>query len=314
MLRYIARRLIFVIINVLLMSFVIFTMTRLLKGDVADMIMSQYATEEGLRALRESLGLNRPAYVQYFDWLGHFIAGDWGMSLATHFPVRPMVMERLGNSIKLAAVGLVMLVFPSIALGVLAGFKKRSWIDHLISISALAFVGLPEFVIGMFLILIFAVKLKWVPSIAKAQAGSGLLEVLRGLVLPGFTVSLILAAYVIRMTRSSVIEVLKTAYVRTAVLKGLPRRQLVVKHVLRNALLPTVTVIAMSIGWLVGGLIVTESVFSYPGLGRLLLWAVQRRDIPLIEAISMVIVTVVGVANLSADVLYALLNPRIRLS
>ena len=314
MLRYVARRLVFMLLTLLAASLVIFFVTQMLPGDVATMIIGRFATPEALARLRAELGLDRPAYIQYLDWLRHFVTGDWGKSLSTGSPIQPMVMERLRNSALLGAMGMVMSVPLAIALGVIAALKRNSWIDHLISVSALALVGLPEFVTGLFLIGIFALGLQWLPASSTIDPDAGFLEALPKLILPSMTITFVMLAYVARMTRSSTIEVLKTDYTRTAFLKGLPRREVLVKHVLRNALLPTVTIVAISIGWLIGGLIVTETVFGYPGIGRLLLFAIQRRDLPLIQAVTMLIVAIFSLSNLIADVLYAYLNPRIRLS
>ena len=314
MLSFIGRRLVFMLLTLLAASLVIFFVTQMLPGDVATMILGRFTTPEALARLRSELGLDRPAYVQYLDWLRHYVTGDWGKSLSTQAAVAPMVMERLRNSAMLALLGMVISVPVAIALGVIAALKRDTWVDHLISIGSLAFVGLPEFVTGLFLIGIFALGLHVLPASSSIDPNASFFDALPSLILPSITITLVMLAYVARMTRSSTIEVLKTDYVRTAFLKGLPRGQVLVKHVLRNALLPTVTIVAFSMGWLIGGLIVTESVFGYPGIGRLLLFAIQRRDLPLIQAITMLIVTIYSVSNLVADLLYAYLNPRIRLS
>jgi peptide/nickel transport system permease protein len=201
----------------------------------------------------------------------------------------------------------------AIFLGVVAALKRNTWLDHVISVTSLALVGLPEFVTGVFFIGIFALGLRLLPASSAIDPQASFVEALPRLILPGMTITLVMLAYVARMTRSSTIEVLRTDYTRTAFLKGLSSRDVLFRHVLRNALLPTVTIIAISVGWLIGGLIVTESVFGYPGLGRLLLYSIQRRDLPTIQAITMLVVLIYSLSNLLADVLYAYLNPRIRL-
>ena len=314
MLQYILRRIGFILFIMLLASIIIFAATQLLPGDVAQMIMGRWASEKALENLREQLGLHRPAYVQYLDWVGHFVIGDWGKSLMTGVEVRPLVMRRLRNSAMLAGLSLVFYVPLGIFLGVIAALKRDQLSDQLISAASMAFVGLPEFVTGLVLIAFFALALDLLPANSSIEPDAGFLEALPQLILPAITVSLTSLGYITRMTRSSTIEVLKTDYTRAAYLKGLPRWQVLIKHVLRNALLPTVTVVAMGIGWLIGGLIVTESVFGYPGLGRLVVYGIQRRDLTLIQASSMLIVAIYGVSNLLADVLYAVLNPRIRLA
>jgi peptide/nickel transport system permease protein len=309
---YLARRIGFILLTILLSSIIIFAATQVLPGDVAQVILGQFATEQAVANLREELGLNRPAYVQYLDWFSKFITGDWGESMVSHLPVFPMVMGRLRNSAMLAVVALLMYVPLGIILGVLAALKREKLLDQVISALSMAFVGLPEFVSGLLLISLFALTLAVLPANSSIDPDATFQEALPFLILPGITVSLTSLGYVARMTRASTIDVLRTAYVRAADLKGLPRGQVLVKHVLRNALLPTVTVVAVGIGYLIGGLIVTEAVFGYPGLGRLLIYAIQRRDLILLQACSMVVVAVFSLSNLAADILYGLLNPRIR--
>ena len=313
MTRYLARRLGFLLLTLLLTSVVIFAITQLLPGDVARVILGREASESALRALRTQLGLDRPAPVQYLAWLTNFVRGDWGLSFSTGVPIRAIVLERLGNSLMLAGVTLVLAVPVAIALGVVAALRAGTWLDGVISVGSLAVVGLPEFVTGLVLIEVFAFRLGWLPANASIAPEAGFLEALPMLILPALTATLVLLAYIARLTRASVIEEMRRPYVRTATLKGLPRREVIVNHVLRNALLPTITVVAISIGWLISGLIVVENVFNYPGLGRLLTFAIDRRDVPLLQAISLVAVLGFALANLLADLAYAFLNPRIRL-
>ncbi len=310
---YLLRRFSFIILTMLLGSMVIFGVTQLLPGDVAQVILGQFSTETAVANLREELGLNRPLYVQYTDWLTGFVTGDWGESLTSRQPVRPMVMARLRNSAMLAAMSLILYVPLGIFLGVVAALKQDRFLDQIISALSMAFVGLPEFVTGLLLIAFLALSLQWLPANSSIDPETSFRQALPSLILPAITVSLTSLGYIARMTRSSTIDVLRTDYVRAADLKGLPHSQVLIKHVLRNALLPTVTVVAMGIGWLIGGLIVTEQVFGYPGLGRLLVYGIQRRDLPLIQAGSMVVVTIYSLSNLAADILYGVLNPRIRL-
>ncbi len=314
MIRFVLRRLGFGAVTVLLASVVVFAATQVLPGDVARMVLGRDAGQQAVNELRHELGLDRPLVVQYADWLTSFVRGDWGQSLSGNTPVRPLVFDRLINSLKLALVAFFMYVPAGILLGLLSALRRDSWLDSLISVGSLAFIGLPEFVTGVLLIAMFAVRLGWFPVSSAIRPEDTLLEALPRLVLPAVTVALSSLAYVIRMTRSSTVEVLHTDYVRTAYLKGLPRGTVLFRHVLRNALLPTVTVVAFGLGWLIGGLIVTESVFQYPGLGRLVLFAIQRRDLPLMQATTMLVVVVFIGANLLADILYAALNPRIRYS
>jgi peptide/nickel transport system permease protein len=202
----------------------------------------------------------------------------------------------------------------AIVLGIIAGFNEDRAVDNVISIGSLSVVGLPEFVTGLLLIQVFAFHFGLFPANSSIRPEAGFFEALPMLILPAVTATLVLLAYIVRLTRAGVIEERKKPYVRTAVLKGLPRRTVIVKHVLRNALLPTITVIAISFGWLISGLIVIENVFNYPGLGRLLTFAIDRRDLPLLQAITFATVLGYSLANLIADLLYAYLNPRIRYS
>lgn len=311
--RYLARRLGFLLLTLLLTSLLIFVITQLLPGDVARVILGREASEVSLQALREELGLNQPPPIQYVQWLGRFLAGDWGKSYSTELPIRPLVMERLGNSLMLASLTVAIAVPLAVALGVLAGLNANKPLDNLISIGALSVVGLPEFVTGVLLIELFAFQWRLLPANSSIAPGAGFLEALPSLILPALTTTLVLLAYVARLTRAGVVEELKAPYVRTAVLKGLPRRTVVVRHVLRNALLPVVTVVAISLGWLISGLVVVENVFNYPGLGRLLIFAIDRRDLPLLQAIALITTLGFALSNLAADLLYAYLNPRIRL-
>src|SRR5665648_372251 len=312
MLIFIVRRLGFMVITLILASLLIFAATQILPGDVATMVLGRFATEQALENFREEMGLDRSLVVQYGDWLFSFVQGDWGESLSTRADVRDLVLERLRNSAMLAFVAFVMYVPLGIVLGVVAAIRRNTWVDQVISVGSLAFIGLPEFVSAVILISIFSIQLGWLPSQSAIDPKAGFIESFRFLILPGVTVALTSLAYIVRMTRSSTVDVLQTDYVRTANLKGLPPYRVLFTHVLRNSLLPTVTVVAIGVGWLLGGLIITESVFSYPGIGRLMLFSIQRRDLPLIQATALLIVLIYSLSNLIADILYAVLNPRIR--
>jgi peptide/nickel transport system permease protein len=309
---FILQRLGFMILTVLLSSVLVFGATHVLPGDVATMILGREASEQAKDSLRQELGLDRPLVVQYGSWLADFATGDWGHSLSTDQDVLTLTLERLRNSAMLALLAFLIYVPLGILMGVIAAWKRNSVLDQVLSAGSLAFIGLPEFVTAVLLIALFSRVLGWLPSSSAIAPGTGFFTAFRSLVLPALTVSLTSFAYVLRMTRSGTAEVLQTDYVRTARFKGLPARKVLFGHVLRNSLLPTVTVVAAGVGWLMGGLIVTESVFGYPGLGRLVLFAVQRRDLPLIQATTMLIVIIYALANLAADIIYSLLNPRIR--
>lgn len=315
MTRFLVRRLALLALTMVITSAIIFALTQVLPGDIARLQLGREASDVALEQFRERYGLNDPLPVQYVRWLGGFVTGDWGVSYSSGSPaVRPLVLDRLGNTLRLAAFTLLISVPLSITLGVLAALRENSWLDNVISLVSLSVVGLPEFVTGIVLINGLALGLGWFPPNALVMPDMSLGDWVRTLTLPALTATLVLLGYVVRMTRAGMLEELKQDYVRTAALKGLPARTVIVKHVLRNALLPTITVIALSVGWLIGGLIVIENVFSFPGLGALLVDAVVAKNIPLLQACVMIVIFFFALANLAADILYAALNPRIRLS
>ena len=323
--RFLARRAVFLVGTLFLTTVLVFLLTRVLPGDVARVLLGRDASPEAIAAKREELGLDDPLIVQYVGWAADFVRGDWGETFASpRQEIRPLVTERLVNSGRLALLTLAIALPLAIALGVVAGLTEGTLVDGVISVLSLSVVSLPEFVTGLFLVNTVALKwrdnpiadaLGWFPASSAIRPDLSFRDALPALWLPALAATFVLLAYVVRLVRASVIEELKKDYVRTAALKGLPARTVIAKHVLRNALIPTVTVIATSSGWLVSGLVVVESVFSYPGLGRLLLnTAIDNRDLPLIQAIVTVTALIILLANFAADLLYALLNPRIRLA
>jgi peptide/nickel transport system permease protein len=251
--------------------------------------------------------------VRYWNWASDFVRGDWGTSPVQNVEVRPYVLGRFKNSLILAAFAFVLIVPLSITFGVVAALNYGKALDRFITITGLSVIALPEFVMGVFLIVVFAVQLGWFPVISQVP-GTNPVDWFRQLLLPALPLMFVLFGYVSRMARAGTVDALQSDYARTAVLKGLPRRTVVRRHVLRNALLPTITVVAVQIGYLVGGLVVVESLFSYPGIGQLILTAATGHDLPTLEAAVLLIALVYTVANLLADVLYAVLNPRVRLA
>ncbi len=315
MTRYLVQRLLLLVATLILTSFIIFALTNLLPGDIARLVLGRDASATAVANFEAQFGLDKAPMRQYVDWLSGFVTADWGRSFtAGNPPVRDLVLTRLGNSLRLAGLTLLIVIPLSLILGVLAALKEGSWLDSSISIVSLSVVGLPEFVTGIVLINVFALSLGWLPATAYIARDMSGLAWLRVLILPALTASLVLVGYITRMTRAGMLEELKKPYVRTATLKGLSWRRVVFGHALRNALLPTIAVIALSIGWLMGGLVVIENVFNYPGIGSLLVTAVTQKNLPVLQAISVLIVFFYSFANLVADLLFALLNPRIRLS
>jgi peptide/nickel transport system permease protein len=310
--QFLARRIALVLLTLWLVSLGVFVVSELLPGDVAVFILGQQATPENLAVLRTQLGLNQPAPLRYLTWLSGFVRGDWGRSLALQIPIADLVLSRAANSLVLAGLALIVTVPISVGLGLVAALRHGRAVDRAISLIGLSGLALPEFVSGVLLIVLFSLTLHIAPAAAQIPTGASPLSVLPALVLPALTLAVTLFAYISRMTRASAIDVLASDYVRTAVLKGLPTSKVIVRHVLRNALLPTVTVIGAQIGWLVGGLVVVEHLFGYPGLGDLLLFAALNKDIPLLEACVMIVASVYMLSNLAAEVLFGVLNPRIR--
>lgn len=324
MAHFLLRRIVFFLFTLVFTSVLIFLLVRVLPGDAAQIIAGgREAPPERVEQVRRDLGLDKPLIAQYFAWGWDFLRGEWGDSLALRGETnRHLIFQALRNSGRLAVVALFIAVPLSITLGVIAGLTEGKLPDTLISVLSLSVVSLPEFVTGLFLINTVALKWRdnplarefgWFPASSSIRADASFREALPSLWLPAVAATLVLVAYIARLTRAGVIEELKKEYVRTALLKGLPPRTVLFKHILRNALLPTITVIAISTTWLISGLVVIEFVFGYPGLGSLLITAITRRDLPLIQAVIMVTVSLILVANLGADWLYAVLDPRIRL-
>lgn len=310
---YLLRRLGLAIVTLWILSVIIFFAGQVLPGDPGRAILGPFASQHAVSALDSSLGVNRPLVTQYWSWVSGAIHGDMGMSYQYRAPVSSFLFPALGRSLKLAAVAAVILVPLSILGGVAAALNRGRPIDRLITLTGMSLSTVPEFVSGIVLIVIFAIGLRVLPVTADAPAGSGFLTQIRYLILPAIPLVLILFGYIARMTRAGTIEALDSDYVRTATLKGLPRRVVIRRHVLRNALLPAITVIATQAGYLIGGLVVIETLFDYPGIGRLIYTAAVDKDFPMLEAGVLVIGVVYLVATLLADVLYTLLDPRIRL-
>jgi peptide/nickel transport system permease protein len=299
-------------LTLVIVSAVIFAVTDMLPGDVAVMILGSEATDESLAALRTQLGLDRPAMARYVDWLTGAARGDFGESLRMRTEVGPLVLERLKNSLALAGIAFAVGVPLALALGIVAGLRKDRPVDKAITMTTLLGISVPEFVIGSVLIILFASIWPILPATSLIDPSANPLESVKYLILPAATLVLVTLAHTARMTRANVVRVLRTDYVRTATLKGMPRSRVVMRHVLPNALLPSITIIAINVGWMIGGLIVVETVFGYPGLGQLMIFAVTNRDVPLVQAVALLVATIYAVANLGADLLYAALNPRIR--
>lgn len=302
--RYVARRVLQLVPTLVAVSFLIFLMVRLIPGDPALLIAGENATPELVASIRERLGLDRPLLLQYGTYLGNLLRGDLGTSLRTHRPVAEEIAARLPATLQLAvAAGLIFTVL-GVLLGVTAGIRRGRWPDHLVRVLSLVGVSSPGFWIGILLMLAFSLQLRLLPS-----AGRGTLA---HVVLPAVTASLVGIALVARLVRTSIIEILGEDYVRTAWAKGLARPAVVYRHVLLNALIPAVTILGLEFGALLGGLVVVESVFAWPGSGKLMIDAIRMRDYPVVQSLVLLFAFMLAIVNLLIDLLCGLLDPRIR--
>jgi peptide/nickel transport system permease protein len=300
------------LVTLLLLSMVVFAGAQLLPGNVGRAILGPLADPVAVAALNHQLGTDRPIPAQYWHWISHFVTGDMGTSYTYRTPVAPFVIAALLNSLKLAAVAFVIVVPLSIAGGVYAAMHARTWIDKTISIAGLSMTVIPEFVSSIILILILGIWLRWLPITATAPRGADVLTQIDHLILPALPLVFVLFGYIARMARSGTIDALDSDYTRTATLKGLPPGVVIRRHVLRNALLPTITVVATQVGYLVGGLVIVETLFRYQGIGSLILTAARAKDFPMLEAGILTIGIVYVLVTMLADIALVLLNPRLR--
>jgi peptide/nickel transport system permease protein len=312
MARFLLKRLGLAAITLWLLSLIVFFGTQVLPGNVGRRILGPFADQAAVDALNERLGTDRPVLTQYWDWVTSLLQGDLGTSLSQNVPVSELLGDALVNSLKLAAFAFVLVVPLAIFGGVVAALRRDTATDRTITIGGLSLSVVPEFVSGIILILVFALWLDVLPVTARAPEGSSVFTQLEYLLLPALTLVILLFGYIARITRAGTIEALDADYTRTAVLKGLPRRTVIGRHVLRNSLLPTIAVVATQTGYLIGGLVVVETLFAYPGVGRLIVTAAGQKDMPVLEAAVIVVGVIFLAAMLLADLLYSLLNPRIR--
>ena len=313
MLRFLARRVGLAFVTLWLLSVIIFVASHALPGDVGRRILGPFADQRAVTSLDHALGVDQPLLVQYLNWIGGFLHGDLGGSLAYNVPVAQLLLHGLGNSVKLAAVAFVIVVPLSILGGVVAALRRGKLLDRVITVGGLSATVVPEFVSSIVLILLFAITFKILPVSVAVPADADPITQIYHLILPALPLVLILFGYIARITRSGMIEALEADYTRTAVLKGLSWPTVIARHVLRNALMPTIAVVATQVGYLISGLFVIEVMFNYQGIGLLLYTAVSHKDFPLIQAGVMVVGIIYLVATLLADISYSLLNPRIRL-
>ncbi len=312
MIAFLLKRLGLSLVTLWLLSVMAFAGAQVLPGNLGRAMLGPFADQRAVDALNHEMGTDRPVLVQYADWVSRFAVGNMGQSYAYRTPVAPLVTTALINSAKLALVAFLLVVPLGILGGIVAALNAGRPVDRVLTVFGLSATIVPEFVSGIVLILVFGVWLRWLPISATWPNGAGPLMQIYYLLLPSIPLVLVLFGYIARMTRAGMIEALNSDYTRTAILKGLPHRTVIWRHVLRNALLPTISVIATQTAYLIGGLVVIETLFHYQGIGGLIFTAASKKDFPTLEAGVLTVGAIFIMASLGADLLYALLNPRIR--
>jgi peptide/nickel transport system permease protein len=312
MLSYIVRRILATIPVVLMVALFVFSLLYIAPGDPAAIIAGDQATPADVERIRESLGLDRPFLVRFGDWFWHVIHGDLGTSIFTNLPVSHMIAQRIEPTVSLMILTLILSLSTAIPMGVIAAWKHGSWIDRAVMATAVLGFSTPVFVVGYVLAYIFALRLDWLPVQGFTSIDQGLWPCLRTLILPSIALGLIYMALIARITRATMLDVLSQDYVRTAKAKGVGQRGVLFVHALKNAAVPIVTVIGIGFAALIGGAVVTESVFAIPGLGRLTVDAILRRDYPVIQGVVLLFSFLYVLINLGVDLLYTLFDPRIR--
>lgn len=314
--KYLTKRLLIGIVVLFFITFLSFLIINLSPGDPATLYVSPDATEAQIEQTREKLGLNKPLLIRYIYWLTDFLRGNLGISFATRQPVANMLLERVGPTLLLMGISLLVAYLIAIPLGIYSAVNQKTWVDYLITGTSFLGVSIPNFFLGLFLIYVFAVQLRWLPTGGMQVLGSdgGFLERARHLILPVLVIATTISANMIRYVRSSMIEVFGENYLRTAKAKGLKPRQIIFRHGVRNALVPIITIIGTDIPKLIGGAIVTEQIFQWPGLGALTISSIQARDYNVLMAITLLSAIAVLTANILTDIFYAIADPRIRFS
>jgi len=299
------------VLTLFVVSLVIFTSVEMLPGDFAQAILGQSATAETLQAYRDELGLERPAVSRYLEWLGNAVQGDLGASLANGKPISELIGARLGNTLFLAGMTAAIAVPFAVSLGILAALFRNSWFDRSISVSTLTSISFPEFFVAYVLILWFAIKLQWFPALANIASDSPFETRVFNSILPSLTLTLVVTAHMMRMTRASIINLMASPYIEMARLKGASPSRTVLRHALPNAVAPIVNVVALNLGYLITGVVIVEVIFVYPGLGQLLVDSVTRRDLPVVQAACLIFAGTFIILNLIADVVAIVSNPRL---
>src|SRR6476659_174392 len=313
MARYLARRLLLALVTLWLLVTIVFTISNVLPRDVGRTILGPFAPQESVDALNERLGTNRPLYIRYAESIAGIVTLDFGESFVSGQPVLPQLLGAVGRSAKLAGLALLITIPISIVAGLYAARRRDRKADRAIVLLGVTSSSIPEFITGTILVVVVGVQLGWLPVLATAPPNADVLTQIRYLLMPATAMAIVYFGYIARMTRAGTIEVLQSDYTRTAAMKGLTTGQTMRRHVLRNALIPTVAVIAVQIGYLFGGIIAVEKIFNYNGMGQTMLFAAQRKDIPMLTGGVIIIGIVYMLATLAADMTIAWMNPRIRL-
>jgi peptide/nickel transport system permease protein len=312
-LQYLIKRLLYLVVTAVVVSMIVFGITQILPANAAVMMLGEYATPDALAAVEERLGLNRPAIVQYLDWAFGILQGDMGNSLRTDLPVAPVVFEALGRSLILAGFSLLAVIVIAIPLGIYAALNRGRIGDLIASFFSYVGISMPEFVLAtLLLVLLSRPEIGWFPASGYVPLSENFLKGLWHIALPVITLAIVLTAHVMRMVRSEMVDILHSDFVVAANMRGLSRFTVLVHHALRNSLLPTITVLALDVGYLIGGIIVVEEIFAFPGVGRLLIVALQERDLITLQAGALVMSVTYSIVNLLADMAYAYMDRRIQ--
>ena len=312
MFHMVLRRLGIGLMTLIVVSILVFAGTEILPGDVAEVMLGQEATPESLAALRADLGLDRPAPVRYFEWLGDMFRADLGMSLAGGTTIERLIGSRFENTLFLSALVAAIAVPISVLLGLIAAMFPGSWFDRILTAGTLCTISVPEFFIATMLVLFLAVQYKLLPAIAYMSDGDSFGQMMRSLAMPIITLCFVVAAQMIRMTRAAVLNVMSSPYIEMAILKGVPRKRIILRHALFNCIGPIVNVIALNLAYLVSGVVVVETIFAFPGLAKLMVDGVQTRDMPLVQACAMIFCAVYVLLILISDIASIVSNPRLR--
>ncbi len=312
MLKMVLSRLAIGLATLWVVSVLVFAGTNILPGDVAQIILGQSATPETLAVLRAELGLDQPAYVRYMNWVADMFSGDLGTSKAGGAAISDMIGGRLANTMYLAGIVALISIPLSVAIGLMAAMYPGTMLDRAVTFGTLSLISVPEFFIATFMVLIFAVNLNWLPAIAHFSKDASFLVQMRGLAMPIIVLTIVVSAQMIRMTRAGILNVMNSPYIEMSILKGVPRKRIILRHALFNAIGPIVNVIALNLAYLVSGVVIVETIFAYPGLAKLMIDGVQTRDLPLVQACAMIFCGTYVLLIIIADVISIISNPRLR--